>query len=79
MVSKRMSTCVTIGPVHFDSLRWREAQRRFAVKWVFFIFILSLIEGPLRKWFLPGLAGPLTLGSSGEFVGRNEAKACQSR
>ena len=56
-----MSTSVATGPVHFDSLRRREAQRRFAVKWVFFIFILSLIEGPLRKWFLPGLAGPLTL------------------
>ena len=56
-----MSTSVTTDPAHFDSLRRREAQRRFAVKWVFFIFILSLIEGPLRKWFLPGLAGPLTL------------------
>jgi len=41
--------------------RTREAQRRFDVRAVFFIFILSLIEGPLRKWFLPGLAGPLTL------------------
>jgi len=39
----------------------REVQRRFVVRAVFFIFILSLIEGPLRKWFLPGLAGPLTL------------------
>ena len=56
-----MSTSVTINPAHFYSLRRREAHRRFAVKWVFFIFILSLIEGPLRKWFLPGLAGPLTL------------------
>ena len=45
----------------FDSLHRREARRQFTVKWVFFIFILSLIEGPLRKWFLPGLAGPLTL------------------
>ena len=61
MVSKRMSTSFAIGPARFDSLRRREAQRRFAVKWVFFIFILSLLEGPLRKWFLPGLAGPLTL------------------
>lgn len=39
----------------------REAKRRFVVKMVFFIFILSLIEGPLRKWILPGLSGPLTL------------------
>lgn len=39
----------------------REARRRFVVRAVFFIFLLSLIEGPLRKWFLPGLAGPLTL------------------
>jgi hypothetical protein len=39
----------------------REARRRFVVKAVFFIFILSLVEGPLRKWFLVGLAGPLTL------------------
>ena len=39
----------------------REARRRFVVKAVFFIFILSLIEGPLRKWFLPGLATPLTI------------------
>jgi hypothetical protein len=39
----------------------REAQRQFVVRAVSFIFILSLIEGPLRKWFLPGLAGPLTL------------------
>lgn len=38
-----------------------EAQRRLVVKAVYFIFILSLVEGPLRKWFLPGLAGPLTL------------------
>jgi hypothetical protein len=39
----------------------RESRRQFAVNLVFFIFILSLIEGPLRKWFLPGLSGPLTL------------------
>lgn len=39
----------------------REPQRRLVVRAVFFIFLLSLIEGPLRKWFLPGLAGPLTL------------------
>ena len=38
-----------------------EARRRFVVRAVFFIYILSLVEGPLRKWFLPGLAGPLTL------------------
>jgi hypothetical protein len=28
---------------------------------VFFIYLLFLLEGPLRKWFLPGLASPLTL------------------
>lgn len=39
----------------------REARRRFVVKVVFLIFILSLVEGPLRKWFLPGLSGPLTI------------------
>lgn len=39
----------------------REARRQFVVRAVFFIFLLSLIEGALRKWFLPGLAGPLTL------------------
>lgn len=37
----------------------REARRQFAVRAVFFIFLLSLIEGPLRKWFLPGLGTPL--------------------
>lgn len=40
---------------------YREKQRQFVVQAVFFIYFLSLIEGPLRKWFLPGLAGPLTL------------------
>src|SRR6056297_792902 len=39
----------------------REARRRLVVRAVFFIFLLSLLEAPLRKWFLPGLAGPLTL------------------
>ncbi|MCJ2544008.1 hypothetical protein [Thermostichus vulcanus] len=39
----------------------REKQRQFVVWAVFFIYFLSLIEGPLRKWFLPELAGPLTL------------------
>ena len=56
-----MTTFAAANLARFDSLHRREAQRQFAVKWVFFIFILSLIEGPLRKWFLPGLAGPLTL------------------
>lgn len=41
--------------------RQKERQRQFAVRAVFFIFFLSLIEGPLRKWFMPGLAAPLTL------------------
>lgn len=39
----------------------REAQRVLVVRAVFFIFLLSLIEGALRKWFLPSLAAPLTL------------------
>lgn len=39
----------------------QEKRRQFVVNWVFFIFFLSLIEGPLRKWLLPGFAGPLTL------------------
>lgn len=39
----------------------REARRVFVVKSVFLLFILSLVEGALRKWVLPGLAGPLTL------------------
>lgn len=38
-----------------------EKRRKFIVKAVFFIYLLSLLEGPLRKWFLPGLAAPLTL------------------
>lgn len=38
-----------------------ESRRRFVVRAVLFIYVLSLVEGPLRKWFLPGLAGPLTL------------------
>jgi hypothetical protein len=39
----------------------REKQRRLVVQAVFFIYALSLLEGALRKWLLPGLAGPLTL------------------
>lgn len=39
----------------------REGQRVLVVRAVFFIFLLSLLEGALRKWFLPSLAGPLTL------------------
>ncbi len=39
----------------------RETRRRFVVKAVFFIFILSLVEGPLRKWLLPQYAQILTL------------------
>lgn len=39
----------------------RERQRKFVVKAVFCIYLLSLLEGPLRKWFLPELAAPLTL------------------
>jgi hypothetical protein len=36
-----------------------EARRRFIVRLVLLIYVLSLIEGPLRKWFLPGLSAPL--------------------
>jgi hypothetical protein len=38
-----------------------EKQRKFVVCSVFFIYILFLIAGTLRKWFLPSLASPLTL------------------
>ena len=36
-----------------------EERRRFAVKMIFLIYILSIMEGPLRKWFAPGFATPL--------------------
>jgi len=36
-----------------------EARRRFAVRLILLIYILSLVEGPLRKWFLPELATPV--------------------
>lgn len=39
----------------------RESKRRFVVRAVFFLFALMLVEGPLRKWALPGLSGPLVL------------------
>lgn len=38
-----------------------EARRRLVVRAVFFLYILSLIEGPLRKWLLPQFSGPITL------------------
>lgn len=38
-----------------------ERKRKFAVRWILLIYLLSLLEGPLRKWILPELAGPLTL------------------
>ena len=56
-----MSTATGVYPGRTPVSVARERRRRFVVKAVFFIFILSLVEGPLRKWFLPGLAGPLTL------------------
>ena len=34
----------------------KERQRRFVSHAIVFIFVLSLIEGPLRKWFLPEFA-----------------------
>lgn len=54
-----MATAAYPGPTPASAER--EARRRFVVKAVFFIFLLSLVEGPLRKWFLPGLSGPLTI------------------
>ncbi|MGZ9158270.1 MAG: hypothetical protein ACXW36_05340 [Nitrospira sp.] len=36
-----------------------EARRRLAVNLVFLIYILMLVEGPLRKWFAPELATPI--------------------
>lgn len=36
-----------------------ERQRRQIVDLVLVVYVLSLVEGPLRKWFLPGLATPL--------------------
>lgn len=56
-----MSTATGVYPGRTPVSVARERRRRFVVKAVFFIFILSLIEGPLRKWFLPGLASPLTI------------------
>ena len=37
----------------------REKRRKFVVWAVFFIYFLFLINGALRKWFLPSLATPL--------------------
>ncbi len=37
----------------------QDSRRRFVVNLVFFIYILMLVEGPLRKWFIPGLATPI--------------------
>lgn len=42
-----------------DRARRAEAHRRTAVNLVFLIYFLAIIEGPLRKWFLPGLATPV--------------------
>jgi hypothetical protein len=36
-----------------------ESRRRIVVTLVFVVYVLALLEGPLRKWFLPGLATPL--------------------
>ena len=56
---------MTVPTAHgrpFDALADRiDARQRFVVRAVIFIYILSLIEGPLRKWFMPELASPLTL------------------
>jgi hypothetical protein len=37
----------------------REQKRIFIVQAVFVIYFLFLLQGPLRKWILPGLSGPL--------------------
>ncbi len=37
----------------------RERRRRFVVKLTLFIYLLSLLDGPLRKWYFPELATPL--------------------
>lgn len=50
-----------IGAAPLAHVQGYEARRAFVVRAVMFIYILSLVEGPLRKWFLPGLAAPLTL------------------
>lgn len=39
----------------------QQARRQLVVRAVLLLYLLSLIEGPLRKWILPELAGPLTL------------------
>lgn len=39
--------------------RRAEAHRRVAVWGVFAIYLLSMLEGPLRKWLLPELSSPL--------------------
>jgi hypothetical protein len=39
--------------------RRAEQRRRLAVAMVLLVYALSLIEGPLRKWFLPDLGTPL--------------------
>jgi hypothetical protein len=58
-----MNVADTAFPVmqgrNFDSAERREARRQFAVRLVMFIYILMLIEGPLRKWIAPGLSAPL--------------------
>lgn len=55
-------TTVASSPIRVRRVNARrEAQRALIVRAVFFIFLLSLIEGPLRKWLFPSLAGPLTI------------------
>lgn len=58
MISPRLR--LRSGPLAYATSS-PEAKRRLVVRAVFFVFLLSLIEGPLRKWFLPNLAGPITL------------------
>jgi hypothetical protein len=54
---------MTVAPIAltFAPTVATEARRRLVVRAILFMYFLSLIEGPLRKWFLPELAGPITL------------------
>lgn len=43
----------------FKAARSHERRRVFCVRLVYVVFFLMLVEGPLRKWFAPGLALPI--------------------
>jgi hypothetical protein len=50
---------VRLAPRQARLASFSEASRRFVVRYVFFLYFLSLVEGPLRKWILPEFATPL--------------------